>query len=133
MAASAITKNSENIKQTISDELLNGFCQNMCHMYLSLCSECEGTKQVRHSIPRNYCLSLCINIQYLSSEILSQTEIFFIKFCEKYLLFAWRKGSYMEPGYVGTKIPADCCSCGLANCIRAQTHLAALKQTGNKT
>ena len=31
MAASAITKNSENIKQTISHELPNGFCQNMCH------------------------------------------------------------------------------------------------------
>ena len=31
MAASAITKNSENVKQTISHELPNGFCQNMCH------------------------------------------------------------------------------------------------------
>ena len=31
MAASASTKNSENIKQTISHELPNGFCQNMCH------------------------------------------------------------------------------------------------------
>ena len=26
-----ITRNSENIKQTISHELLNGFCQNVCH------------------------------------------------------------------------------------------------------
>ena len=31
MAAAAITKNSENMKQTISHELLNVFCQNMCH------------------------------------------------------------------------------------------------------
>ena len=31
MAASAISKNSESIKQTISHELPNGFCQNMCH------------------------------------------------------------------------------------------------------
>ena len=27
---SAVTKNSENIKQAISQELPNGFCQNMC-------------------------------------------------------------------------------------------------------
>ena len=31
MAASVITENSKNIKQTISHELPNGFCQNMCH------------------------------------------------------------------------------------------------------
>ena len=31
MAASAITKNSENIKKTISHELPNEFYQNMCH------------------------------------------------------------------------------------------------------
>ena len=31
MAASAVTKNSENIKQTIYYELSNGYCQNMCH------------------------------------------------------------------------------------------------------
>ena len=31
LAASAITKNGENIKQTISHELPNEFCQNMCH------------------------------------------------------------------------------------------------------
>ena len=30
MAAPADTKNSENIKQTISHELPNGFCLNMC-------------------------------------------------------------------------------------------------------
>ena len=29
--ASAVTKYSENIKQTISHELPNGFCQTMCH------------------------------------------------------------------------------------------------------
>ena len=31
MAVSAVAKNTENIKQTISHELPNGFCQNMCH------------------------------------------------------------------------------------------------------
>ena len=31
MAASALTKKSENINQTISHELPSGFCQNMCH------------------------------------------------------------------------------------------------------
>ena len=31
MAASAITKNGDNMKQTISHELPNGFCQNICH------------------------------------------------------------------------------------------------------
>ena len=31
MAASAVNNNSENIKQTISHELLKGVCQNMCH------------------------------------------------------------------------------------------------------
>ena len=31
MAASAVTKNSKNILQTISHELPKGFCQNMCH------------------------------------------------------------------------------------------------------
>ena len=31
MAASAVTKNSENIKQTISHELLSGFWQHMYH------------------------------------------------------------------------------------------------------
>ena len=31
MAASAIIKNSESMKQTISHELPHGFCQNMCH------------------------------------------------------------------------------------------------------
>ena len=31
MAASAINKNSQNRKQTISHELPNRFCQNMCH------------------------------------------------------------------------------------------------------
>ena len=30
-AALAVTKDNENIKQTISHELPNGFCQNMCH------------------------------------------------------------------------------------------------------
>ena len=30
MAASAITENSENIKQTIFHELPNGFCENLC-------------------------------------------------------------------------------------------------------
>ena len=31
MAASAVTKTSENIKQTISHELPNGLCQSMCY------------------------------------------------------------------------------------------------------
>ena len=31
MIASAVTKNSENTKQTISHELPNEFCQIMCH------------------------------------------------------------------------------------------------------
>ena len=31
MAASAVTKNSKNIKQTISHELPNGFCQKMSY------------------------------------------------------------------------------------------------------
>ena len=31
MAASAETKNFDNIKQTLSHELPKGFCQNMCH------------------------------------------------------------------------------------------------------
>ena len=31
MAAAVVTKSIENIKQTISHELRNGFCQNICH------------------------------------------------------------------------------------------------------
>ena len=31
MAASAVTEISKTIKQTISHELPNGFCQTMCH------------------------------------------------------------------------------------------------------
>ena len=31
MAASVVTKSSENIKQTISYKLPNGLCQNICH------------------------------------------------------------------------------------------------------
>ena len=31
IAASAVTKNNENIKEAISHELPNRFCQNMCH------------------------------------------------------------------------------------------------------
>ena len=61
MAASALTKNNEDInmiKQTISYELSNGFCENMCHTdaFIELC---EGTKQMGHGIPRNSCLYMC--------------------------------------------------------------------------
>ena len=31
MAASAVNKNSENMKQTLSHDIPNGFCQNVCH------------------------------------------------------------------------------------------------------
>ena len=43
MAASVVTKNSENIKQTISHELPNGFSQNVCHTdaFIEAQSRCD--------------------------------------------------------------------------------------------
>ena len=43
MAVSAVTKNSENIKQTISHELPNGCCQNMCYSeaFIEFLSRCD--------------------------------------------------------------------------------------------
>ena len=56
MSASAVTKNSETIKDTISHDLLTGFAKKKCViLMLALSSLCEGTKHVRLSIPRNPC------------------------------------------------------------------------------
>ena len=75
MAASSVTKNRENIKQTISHELkiekiLNrqylmnysmDFTKICVILMLSFSSHSGGTKQVRHSIPWNSCFSRHIN------------------------------------------------------------------------
>ena len=63
MAASAVTNNSKNIKQTISHEIPNEFCQNMCHTDAFIA--CEGTKQVRHIIPRNSCYKKKLGSDYV--------------------------------------------------------------------
>ena len=49
MAASAVTRNRETIKQTISHELPNGFCQNLCH-------QCWKRPVARWPNAPNFCL-----------------------------------------------------------------------------
>ena len=61
-------------------------------------------------------------------------RIFSSNFMKNTYFFALGRGPYMGPEYVGTKslLVLALQSCGLAYCIRAQKHLAALKQTSNK-
>ena len=79
-------------------------------------------------------VTICIKIQYLISEKSLRLRIFSSYFVKNTYFFALGRGPYMGPKYVRTKIPAILAlqSCGQAYCIRAQKHLAALKQTSNK-
>ena len=65
MAASAVTKNSGNIKQTISHELPTDFAKICVILVISLSSKCECIKQVRHSFPRNSCFSRLVGCLFL--------------------------------------------------------------------
>ena len=66
MTASVVYENSENMKQTISLELSNGFCHTgACIEFL------EGTKQIRDSIPRNSCVTRAYAVCHVRKCILS--------------------------------------------------------------
>ena len=85
MAPSAVTKKSENIKQSISHKLPNGFAKICVILMLSLSSKCEGTKQVRHSIPRNFLFFLdtenCILCVLIKGPIaLSEMKHFIVRY-----------------------------------------------------
>ena len=69
MAVSAVTKNSKNMKQTISHELPNGLCQNICHTDDFIEFLYEGTKQVRHSFPRNSCKKIIARYKMIAYNI----------------------------------------------------------------
>ena len=55
-----------NMKQTISHELPNGFCQNVCPTDAIICSQYEGTKQVQHNVLWKSCFFKCLRDDSLS-------------------------------------------------------------------